>query len=223
MNIKSVIKDVIQDYKVQSNKNFDSSILEEALYSASLKYTDLSEGVMYATNMYFIYYIFDEHSTIGSLKVRDIEAILQKDLDYSSGKLISGLEFFAWESVSLIEVRKRSYELFDMAKDVYNGTPKSEIPRAETILQEIVDLRLALDKEDYKYGSKDSTLSLYLDELSESTLDVSMIKGENLIMSFRLRDYIDNNCCHDEFRSLFDDDLDSDFGDLLGTDFGCKE
>ena len=62
----------------------------------------------------------------------------------------------------------------------------------DELFSQMVDARKELDSLEYIYRSYNEVLDIYERELSESQLDIDTIKGNKLLLSFRMADYIEN-------------------------------
>lgn len=114
-----------------------------------------------------------------------------KSLPSDMDELLSLVEWCKYVPKPYLKVLELSSEIFEVAKEVYfNG--EVSVQEAEQKLEEIVMLRKEIESQEYKYRKDVSVIiAEYENKLSECILDVNTIKGERVLKSTRLGNYID--------------------------------
>lgn len=104
------------------------------------------------------------------------------------------LEVFMWVPKEIIEVSKLSDEVFEMAKDAYFSMEDADEKSKRSAVQKLNKIKQLGEKLkhiEYKYGAnKNKILADYEYILSESTLDVNTVKGDDFIQSITLGEFI---------------------------------
>ena len=187
---KEIINDVLNDYKeITSDVSGESSKIE-VLERLCEKYKELDDENLYAVCMYYLVY-FNLSKEEGVLSDAVIEENFMKSLPNDMDELLSLLEWCKYVPKSYLKVLELSSEIFEVAKEVYfNG--EVSVQEAEQKLEEIVMLRKEIESQEYKYRKDISEIiAEYENKLSECILDVNTIKGERVLKSTRLGNYID--------------------------------
>lgn len=187
---KEIINDVLNDYKeITSDVSGESSKID-VLERLCEKYKGLDDENLYAVCMYYLVY-FNLSKEEGVLSDAVIEENFMKSLPNDMDELLSLLEWCKYVPKSYLKVLELSSEIFEVAKEVYfNG--EVSIQEAEQKLEEIVMLRKEIESQEYKYRKDISEIiAEYENKLSECILDVNTIKGERVLKSTRLGNYID--------------------------------
>lgn len=187
---KEIINDVLNDYREITSDVSGESYKIDVLERLCEKYKELDDENLYAVCMYYLVY-FNLGKEEGVLSDAVIEENFMKSLPNDMDELLSLLEWCKYVPKSYLKVLELSSEIFEVAKEVYfNG--EVSIQEAEQKLEEIVMLRKEIDSQEYKYRKDISEIiAEYENKLSECILDVNTIKGERVLKSTRLGNYID--------------------------------
>lgn len=187
---KEIINDVLNDYKEITSDVSGESYKIDVLERLCEKYKELDDENLYAVCMYYLVY-FNLSKEEGVLSDAVIEENFMKSLPDDMDELLSLLEWCKYVPRSYLKVLELSSEIFEVAKEVYfNG--EVSVQEAEQKLEEIVMLRKEIESQEYKYRKDISgIIAEYENKLSECILDVNTIKGERVLKSTRLGNYID--------------------------------
>ena len=187
---KEIINDVLNDYKEITSDVSGESSKTDVLERLCEKYKELDDENLYAVCMYYLVY-FNLSKEEGVLSDAVIEENFMKSLPNDMDELLSLLEWCKYVPNSYLKVLELSSEIFEVAKEVYfNG--EVSVQEAEQKLEEIVMLRKEIESQEYKYRRNISEIiAEYENKLSECILDVNTIKGERVLKSTRLGNYID--------------------------------
>lgn len=187
---KEIINDVLNDYKeITSDVSGESSKID-VLERLCEKYKELDDENLYAVCMYYLVY-FNLSKEEGVLSDDVIEENFMKSLPDDMDELLSLLEWCKYVPKPYLKVLELSSEIFEVAKEVYFNREVS-VQEAEQKLEEIVMLRKEIESQEYKYRKDVSVIiAEYENKLSECILDVNTIKGERVLKSTRLGNYID--------------------------------
>ena len=187
---KEIINDVLNDYKEITSDVSGESSKTDVLERLCEKYKELDDENLYAVCMYYLVY-FNLSKEEGVLSDAVIEENFMKSLPNDMDELLSLLEWCKYVPNSYLKVLELSSEIFEVAKEVYfNG--EVSVQEAEQKLEEIVMLRKEIESQEYKYRRNISEIiAEYDNKLSECILDVNTIKGERVLKSTRLGNYID--------------------------------
>ena len=183
---KEIINDVLNDYKEITSDVSGESSKTDVLERLCEKYKELDDENLYAVCMYYLVY-FNLSKEEGVLSDATIEENFMKSLPND----IDELDWCKYVPKSYLKVLELSSEIFEVAKEVYfNG--EVSVQEAEQKLEEIVMLRKEIESQEYKYRKDISEIiAEYENKLSECILDVNTIKGERVLKSTRLGNYID--------------------------------
>lgn len=193
MKLEKIIEDVIEDYKKNSDSSLDSDKIGKALNNSISPFeTELEMGEVYALCMECIYYLVDKGVLIDDAGEDEVELLVKefflKDLD----DILAKSEPYKWIPKTLEKVLQMSYTIFEKAKESYLMPDSDEKnSNVDNLFSQMLDAKKELDSLKYIYRRYNEILGMYEKEISESQLDIDMIKGNKLLLSFRMADYIE--------------------------------
>ncbi len=194
MKFEKIIEDVIRDY----NRNNGCSLKHEVTGKVLAKSIRIFEeeieiGDAYALCMECLYYLNEMDALSDIEEEGDIELFLKDFFSQGLDELLAKAEPYKWIPKTLEEVLQKGYLIFEKAKEAYFmfGIVEEE-EDVDELFSQMVDARKELDSLEYIYRSYNEVLDIYERELSESQLDMDTIKGNKLLLSFRMADYIEN-------------------------------
>lgn len=200
MKIEKIIKDVIEDYNRNSESPLNSEQISKVLVNSMRAIeTKLKEGEVYAVCMQCIYYLLENEVIIDTpwecyVEECDVEKFVEKFFLQDMTDILAYSEPFEWIPEPLEKVLKMGYTIFEAAKDAYYmfgaGVGSANV---DNLYSQMIDARNELDSLEYIYRNYNEILAIYEQELSESQLDIDTIKGEKLMLSLRMAEYIENN------------------------------
>lgn len=183
---KEIIDDVLNDYKEITSDVSGESSKTDVLERLCEKYKELDDENLYAVCMYYLVY-FNLNKEEGVLS----DAIIEENFMKSLPNNMDELDWCKYVPKSYLKVLELSSEIFEVAKEVYFNREVS-VQEAEQKLEEIVMLRKEIESQEYKYRKDISEIiAEYENKLFECILDVNTIKGERVLKSTRLGNYID--------------------------------
>lgn len=190
ISVNELVKRVIADFERDNKEKVWSKELEESLESGiadQIKDKDLEDA--YAVCMYMLCTLVDEFGDMEGITRSEIDSVM---LEVIHDDTPEDLTDYRWIPDCLLEVYIHSGEIFDLAKHAYSSSEvsKADIDEAKAHLDAIESLGSKLDGYKYTYRNRDELQQIYLYELSESRMDYETVKGEQIIRSKRLSNYL---------------------------------
>lgn len=187
--IKTVLTDVLNDINRQNGLNIELGKLEESLIgyllSSRFDYPELWSDQIYPICWYCIENLYNENKIKSSNDKEYYTNEIEKMMSKTSLKKV--IDSIFWVPDIMNTVFKYSYEIFDWAKKVIlDPDVKASIGDLESKYDFIVDAKKVLLDTEYTYTSKYKILDIYEEILTESKLDMRVIKGDRSIWSNRM-------------------------------------
>lgn len=193
MRFEKTIKDVIRDYNRNNECSLNYEVFGKA-FANSISSYEMEIGDAYALCMECIYYLNEMDVSMDDEDKDDMESILKDFFSQDLDNLLEYAEPYKWIPQVLEKVLKQSYLIFEEAKEFYfmfGVVDKSY--NVDELFFQMTDARKELDSLEYIYRSYNEIIDIYERELSESQLDIDTIKGNKLLLSLRMADYIENS------------------------------
>lgn len=195
MKVEKIIKDVIEDYNRNGGHSFDCEQIRKALNNSVKAFeTELEVGETYALCMECIYYLENNENFTDANYEGNVEQLVEKFFSQDLEDILAKSEPYKWIPETLEKVLQMSYAIFEEAKEAYfmfGVGGKSD--KVDNLLAQMIDARKELNSIEYIYRNCNEILDIYERELSESQLDIDTIKGNKLLLSLRMADYIENS------------------------------
>lgn len=219
--MKKVIEDVIKDFNKATGFNITYDEVGKKLYEYMKPYeSEYDSYYKYAICMNFLYYLTSE-----DIPHKDVETDLREFFSSDKSKLLRYADYYAWIPDVAMHSLKCSYKIFELAKNALINNSYGNAEEAEALLKTIYEDRKKLDNYDYIYNDRSNIEQMYDEMISESTLDIDFIKGDELIESFRIAEFKENCDISDADKKAkvddsnpFDSDCDFNFEALFGKD-----
>ena len=224
--MKKVIEDVIKDFNKARGFNITYDDVGKKLYEYMKPYeNEYDSYYKYAICMNFLY-----HLTCEDIPHKDVETDLREFFSRDKSELLSYADYYAWIPDVALHSLKCSYKIFELATSAVINNAYGNSEEAEALLKTIYEDRKKLDNYDYIYNDRSKIEQMYDEMISECTIDIYCIEGDNLIQSLRMAEFkenygisdVDNKTKVDD-SNPFDRDCDFNFEALFGKDIIKEE
>lgn len=192
MMIDDLITDFLADEKIESETDNLKKLLTYAFDQYGLQ--EIDEENQYAVLRFILCRLLNHDEDLSELDYNSMKSICDETMSEPIEDILEYIEAFKWLPPAMKKVYSLGQKLFEMAQTAYYGLDEADdkfISEAEDLLKTIHECRDELETENYKYRSKSDVESLYEVELSECELDVGTVKGNDIILSFRMGDFVE--------------------------------
>lgn len=194
MDTKTIVKEVIKDFKKECDCDFTENTICEIMIRLIEPYEEnLNVEEKYAVFLSALYYLKYKGEIEETINDEFSEKILDNYFSKDLDELLDNAEVYKWVPEELNEVTNWGNEIFVAAKEKY-FEPESNVnvEKYNKLFSQMVEMKKKLESIEYIYRNKNEIMDIYEKEISESQLDINTIQGNRIISSFRLWNYIED-------------------------------